>query len=145
MRLVTYAEGAVFGDSAQALVKTAQTFGHEQDVYSLSNVTKLFPSAAVEKLRNSGSAAAARNLHFAWKPVLLQAIGMESEPDEIIVYCDSSRYFRAGWTEDPIGFLKLFSDSENSLSFLLAPIMTSSRCLPSQAADLHLSNSVQSS
>lgn len=121
MRLVTYAEGAVFGASGQALVKTAKTFGHKQEVYSLSNVTKLFPSAAVEELRNSGSAAAARNLHFAWKPVLLKAIAMESELNEIIVYCDSSRYFRAGWTEDPIGFLKLFSDSENSLSFFIGP------------------------
>lgn len=121
MRLVTYAEGAVFGDSAQALVKTAQTFGHKQEVYSLSNVTKLFPSAAVEELRNSGSVAAARNLHFAWKPVLLQAVARESEPDEIIVYCDSSRYFRGGWSEDPVGFLKLFADSENSLGFFIGP------------------------
>lgn len=144
MRLITYADGAVFEDSAQSLRETANTFGLKQEVYDRSEVKKHFSTTTVQSMQYSRSAAAS-NLHFAWKPVLLQAIGMESEPDEIIVYCDSSRYFRAGWTEDPVGFLKLFSDSENSLSFLLAPIMTSSRCLPSQAADLHLSNSVQSS
>lgn len=114
MRLVTFAHGAVFEASAEKLRETAEQFGHEQEIFSISDVAEQVEPSTLDYLQTNGTISGAMNLHFAWKPILLQAISHMSEEGEVIVYSDSSKYFKNGWTHNPTIFLDLFTSNDKT-------------------------------
>ena len=118
---MTFAHGAMFERSARQFSETAKDFGFEHEVFGPRDLRDIFEKETLERLSRSGSAKAAANLHFAWKPTLLQKIAKESEENEVIGYFDSSRYDDRGWATDPKELFDIVESRQNEIDFLIGP------------------------
>lgn len=121
MRLVSFAYGEVFLESAEKLKETAESFGVMHEVYGPRDVIRLYESKTLLSLSKTGSIQSAQNLHFTWKPLLLREIALNSKEGEIIAYIDSSRYDIDGWVHNPVNILNFFKDPNTAHDFLAGP------------------------
>ncbi|WP_319530305.1 hypothetical protein [uncultured Cohaesibacter sp.] len=116
--LVTYSQGQVFARSQEVLSNTFLQFSEENSEqgkfpraislrYSEDTIRLCSWYKNISDLKNDAGYAG-EIYYWAWKPhILLDVINNISKEGDIILYCDSSRYDRRGFVEDPLVLFEL--------------------------------------